>query len=243
MPKSGTKSTRTMGDWVSLALGVVTSGMVLLALTMVFFYAPPEKVMGIVYKIFYFHVPSAIVMGVFFFLCAIASLGYLMSEDSRLDAFAVTCAELAILFGLIVLISGPLWARKAWGTWWTWEPRLAITLITVFIYIAYLAVRGYGTDASMGRRMAAGIGMLGAPAYYFIKIAVEKWGGNHPKNVVYGKSEGLEDAVIANTFFVSLAAVALLAIWIFWVRFTLHRMRDKVEGLRVEMDEMDLLDR
>jgi heme exporter protein C len=234
---------RTTGDWISLGLGVLAVGMTLTALCMIFFYAPPEKTMGIVYKIFYFHVPSAIVMGGLFFLCAIASLGYLMSDDSRMDAFAVTCAELAIIFGVIVLLTGPLWARKAWGTWWTWEPRLAITLITVFIYVAYLAVRSYGTDAMMGRRMAAGIGMLGAPAYYFIKIAVQKWGGNHPKNVVYGKSEGLEDAVIANTFFVSLVAVALLAIWIFWVRFTFHRMRDKIDALRVEMDELDLLDR
>ena len=220
----------------------VTALMLLLSLVLVFGYAPPEKTMGIVYKIFYFHVPNAIAMGVLFVMCSVCCLIYLVSPSRRMDALAATAAELAVMTGIIVLITGPLWARKAWGHWWNiYDARLNITLVSVFIFIGYFALRAFVGDREKGKLISAGLGVLGAPAFYFIKIAVEKWGGNHPKNVVYGKGEGLIDPKMRTTFLVSLVSILLLVVVLFWVRYNYRRVQDRFDELAVELDELGLL--
>jgi len=220
----------------------ITALMLLLSLVLVFGYAPPEKTMGIVYKIFYFHVPNAIAMGVLFVMCSVCCLIYLVSPSRRMDALAATAAELAVMTGIIVLITGPLWARKAWGHWWNiYDARLNITLVSVFIFIGYFALRAFVGDREKGKLISAGLGVLGAPAFYFIKIAVEKWGGNHPKNVVYGKGEGLIDPKMRTTFLVSLVSILLLVVVLFWVRYNYRRVQDRFDELAVELDELGLL--
>lgn len=225
-----------------LALVGVTGAVFVTALVLTFFVAPTERMMGIVQKIFYFHVPAAIVMGVLFLVCAVASLAYLLKNDARLDAVGATAAELAVVFGAIALITGPLWARKAWGAWWTWEPRLTLTLLSVFIYAGYLAMRAYGGEKEFSRRVAAGLGLMGAPAYYFIKVAVDKWGGNHPKNVVYGKGEGLMNPDMRMAFFGGLIAVLLLTVTLFVMRYRTRMLKERVDNAILEMQKFDLLE-
>jgi len=110
--------------------------------------APLESVMGVVQKIFYFHVPSAMMTFLAAFVCGIASAIYLWNRSKFADHIAVSAAELAVLFGLIVLVTGPLWARKAWGVWWQWDVRLTMTLVMWMIFVAYLLLRRFGGAGS-----------------------------------------------------------------------------------------------
>ena len=224
-----------------LLLGLALVG-ILSSIVLVFGYVPPERTMGIVYKIFYFHVPNAIAMGALFVMCSVCSLMYLSSPSRRMDAMAATAAELAVVTGIIVLVTGPLWARKAWGHWWNiYDARLNITLVSVFIFVGYFSLRGFLEDGEKARKISAGLGVLGAPAFYFIKVAVEKWGGNHPKDVVYGKGEGLIDPKMKLTFLVALISVFLFVVVLFWARYYARRVQDRLDELTLELDELGLL--
>ena len=110
--------------------------------------APYESTMGLVQKIFYFHVPSWIVMFTSAFVCGIASAVFLFTGQPGADRVAVAGAELTVVFGLIVLVTGPLWARKAWGVWWQWDARLTSALVLWLIFVAYLLLRRYGGPGS-----------------------------------------------------------------------------------------------
>ena len=126
------------------AVLVVTTALFALTLYLVFAVAPVEKQMGVVQKIFYFHVPSAYAMYLGFITSAVGSAMYLVKRSPKWDAIGVAGAEVGMLFCVIVLLTGPLWARKAWGVWWTWDPRLTTTLLAGMIFAAYLALRSTG---------------------------------------------------------------------------------------------------
>src|SRR5436309_8899774 len=106
--------------------------------------APYESTMGLVQKIFYYHVPSWMAMFTAVFTCGIASAVYLFKENQTANRLAVACGELTVLFGLMGLVTGPLWARKAWGVWWQWDARLTMALLVELIFVAYLIVRKFG---------------------------------------------------------------------------------------------------
>ena len=114
---------------------------------------PVESTMGLVQKIFYYHVPSAMVMFIAAFVCGVASAVYLFRGGPAPDRLAAAAAELTVVFGLIVLVTGPLWARKSWGVWWQWDARLTSTLLMWMIFVACLMVRRFGGP---GRREAVG---------------------------------------------------------------------------------------
>ncbi|MBI4649704.1 cytochrome c biogenesis protein CcsA, partial [Candidatus Desantisbacteria bacterium] len=124
-------------------LTALTFTSMLISLYAVFIYVPVEKVMGIIQKIFYFHVPLAWVSFLAFFVVFVMSILYLLKKDHIYDITAYCAAEIGILFCTLVLITGPIWARPIWNAWWTWEPRLTTTLILWFIYIAYLMLRHF----------------------------------------------------------------------------------------------------
>jgi heme exporter protein C len=144
--------------------------------------APIESTMGVVQKIFYYHVPSAMMTFLAAFICGIASAVFLFSRSRFADHVAVSAAELAVVFGLIVLVTGPLWARKAWGVWWLWDPRLTMTLIMWMIFVAYLLLRrvgGPGSDV-----LAAAVGVFGTALVPFVYVSVNLWRTQHPSNTV-----------------------------------------------------------
>jgi heme exporter protein C len=145
--------------------------------------APYESTMGLVQKIFYFHVPSAMAMFLSAFVCGIASAVFLFGRKPKADRLALSAAELTVLFGAVVLISGPLWARKAWGVWWQWDARLTSTLILWLVFQAYLLLRRYGGPGS--DRLAAGVAIFGAANVPFVYWSVNVWRTLHPPtNVV-----------------------------------------------------------
>jgi heme exporter protein C len=144
--------------------------------------APYESTMGLVQKIFYFHVPAAMAMFVSAFVCGIASAMFLFGRRADADRVAVSAAELTVLFGVIVLISGPLWARKAWGVWWQWDARLTSTLVLWLIFQAYLLLRRYGGPGS--DRLAAGVALFGMANVPFVYWSVNVWRTLHPTTSV-----------------------------------------------------------
>ena len=145
--------------------------------------APIESTMGIIQKIFYFHVPSAMMTFLAAFACGLASAVYLFRRNRFADQVAVASAELAVVFGIIVLVTGPLWARKAWGVWWQWDPRLTMTLVMWMIFIAYLLLRRFGGPGS--EMLAAAVGVFGMALVPFVYVSVNYWRTIHPNtNVV-----------------------------------------------------------
>jgi heme exporter protein C len=144
--------------------------------------APYESSMGLIQRIFYFHVPVAILLLATGILCGVASAVYLARRNPRADAIALALAEITFLYGAIVLVMGPLWARKAWGVWWDWEPRLTMTLVMWMIFGAYLMLRRFGGTGS--EVLAAAVGLFGSVLVPFVYWSVNMWRTLHPKTSV-----------------------------------------------------------
>lgn len=144
--------------------------------------APYESTMGLVQKIFYFHVPSWIVMFASALVCGVASGVYLFAGRRGADRLALAAAELTVLFGTIGLITGPLWGRKAWGVWWQWDARLTSALVMWLIFVAYLLLRKYGGAGS--EKLAAVVALFGMANVPFVYWSVNLWRTVHPKTTV-----------------------------------------------------------
>jgi heme exporter protein C len=144
--------------------------------------APYESTMGLVQKIFYFHVPSWMVMFTSAFVCGIASAMVLFTARKQADRVAVAAAELAVLFGMVGLITGPLWGRKAWGVWWQWDARLTSALVMWLIFVAYLLLRRYGGPGS--EKLSATVALFGMVNVPFVYWSVNFWRTLHPKTSV-----------------------------------------------------------
>jgi heme exporter protein C len=203
------------------------------SLWMVFFYAPTEVTMGVVQRIFYVHVPSAWVAFLAFGIVALCSLGYLWLRDDRLDAIAVSAAELGMVFTTIVLVTGPLWGKIAWGAWWVWEPRLTLTLLLWFIYLGYFILRGSTESPERGKRFAAVLGIVGAVDIPLIHVSVTWFRSQHPEAVILRPEGPQADPAIVQTLLVSLLAFTLLFFALLLVRYGLEQLGSRVEARRV----------
>jgi heme exporter protein C len=144
--------------------------------------APYESTMGLVQKIFYFHVPAWIVMFTSAFVCGTASAIMLFSGRKAADRVAAAAAELTVLFGTIGLLTGPLWGRKAWGVWWQWDARLTSALVMWLIFVAYLLLRKYGGAGS--EKLSAVVAIFGMANVPFVYWSVNVWRTVHPKTTV-----------------------------------------------------------
>jgi heme exporter protein C len=166
---------------------------------------------GLAQKIFYFHVPSAYAMYLSGAVCFVASAGYLLRMNDGWNAWARAGAECATVFGVMVLISGPLWAKKAWGVYWTWDPRLTTSLLSVLVYAAIVILRAFSGEGEAERKFAAALGVLGTVNLPIIHYSVRKWGGNHPTVITKGGGGlGHPDMQLALTL--GFVAMTLLAV-------------------------------
>jgi heme exporter protein C len=221
-------------------LAGLTAVLLLWALYTIFAVAPVELQMGIVQKIFYFHVPSAWAMYVGFSLSVIGSGVYLAKRSDAWEAVAVAGAEVGGMFCLIVLVTGPLWAYKAWGTGWTWDPRLTTTLLTGMIYVAYLLLRNLGATGEVERRFAAGLALLGGALMPIIHYSVQLWRGQHP-TVITQKGGGLHPDMRPALWISGLAFLALSSLLI-WARARAERDRQRTLLLELDAAELGLLE-
>ena len=144
--------------------------------------APYESTMGLVQKIFYYHAPAGMTMFLAAFVSGIASGVYLFRGSRTGDRIAAAAAELVVLFGAIVLVTGPLWGRKAWGVWWQWDARLTSSLLLWMMFVAYLLVRRYGGPGS--EKLSAAVALFGMANVPFVYVSVNFWRTLHPKTSV-----------------------------------------------------------
>lgn len=165
---------RSWHDNLLLVLLAAAAASCVATIEIVFLKVPTEMSMGIVQKIFYFHVPAAYGMYLGATFCLIGSAGYLARGTLRWDSFARAGADVAVCMGLMVMISGPLWAAKAWGRYWTWDPRLTTSMLSVLIYVAYTILRNFAVGGEAERKFAAALGILGAANLPIIKYSVQK---------------------------------------------------------------------
>lgn len=193
--------------------------------------APYEATMGLVYKIYFFHMPSAWMFLVAAVVAGVASARFLFGKRQASDATAVAAAELAVLFGLLALVTGPLWARKAWGVWWVWDARLTSSLMTFLIFVAYLILRRFGGPGS--EKLAAGLAVFGMANVPFIYVSVNYWRTLHPKTSVVPTLP----VEMGRPLWFCVVAFLLLFLALLSLRAQLERQRWRIDGLYLAQDE------
>lgn len=219
--------------WLFILLCLLAAAGFVVAPYLVFFVAPTEPTMGFIQKIFYFHVPCAWAMFLGAILSGVGGGMYLFSRGRRGAALTLAGAELATLFGLLVMITGPLWAKVAWGHYWVWDVRLTTSALVFLTFIAVLVARRYSGATSA--RVAAGLALFGAVNVPFVYISVRIWNTIHPKTSVVptlGPKMRL-------AFFISLAAFTFLALALLWLRLGVEGLRDKLDRVMLSLDEAE----
>jgi len=199
------------------------------AIGMVFLYAPEEKVMGAAQRIFYFHVPSAMMTYVAVVFVLAGSLAYLWTRDLKWDNLSRAATETSLLFCTIVLITGPIWAKPAWGAWWTWEARLTTTLLLWLLLAGCLMVRRYAENRDLGARLAAIVGIVAAIDVPIIHKAVDWWRGQHPQVFQPGKRDPMAPEML-QTFLFSMFVFFLLCLVLLCLRYRVATLEDRTEA-------------
>ena len=222
-------------------LDIVTVVLLLIATYMVFFYAPQEAVMGDVQRVFYFHVATGWVGMLGFIGAAVAGIIYLIKKDRKWDIVGLAAVEIGIVFIFINIVTGAIWARPIWNTWWTWDPRLTTATVMLLIYLAYLLLRQGIEDPDRRARFGAVyaiVASLSVPLTYF---SARLFRTIHP--IVIGTGDpnatGTFDMtpMMTQTFMFSLLTFTFIFIDLFWHRIRIGRKADQVEQLRLKTME------
>jgi heme exporter protein C len=196
--------------------------------------APYESTMGLVQKIFYFHAPAGMVMFIGAFVSGTASAMFLFRGSSRADRVALAAAELTVLLGCIVLVTGPLWARKAWGVWWQWDARLTSSLLLWLMFTACLLVRKYGGAGA--EKLAAAVAIFGMFNVPFVYVSVNVWRTLHPKTtVVPSLGPGMREP-----FWFCFVAFMCLFLLLMALRVRLAEQQAELDDLYVTADDRRL---
>ena len=224
----------TTGRITKIIYAIITFVMMLMALYAIFFYAPVEKTMGLVQKIFYIHLPSAFIAFLAFFMTFVASILFLVKRDDKWDLIALCSTEIGVIFCTIVLVTGPIWAKPVWNVWWTWDPRLTTTLILWFIYVAYLMLRGVVSENKKANFSAVFgiIGFVNVPLTFF---AIRLWRSIHPVLIT---SRGIQiSAPMKLTLALTFIAFCLLFVFLLNSRINLEKMKRETETLHALFEE------
>jgi heme exporter protein C len=215
-------------------LGALTAFVMLIALLAAFLYAPMERTQGNVQRIFYIHLPVIWVAYLAFFVTFVASGLFLWKQREIFDQAAHASAEIGFLFTSLVLVTGSIWARPIWGTWWSWDARLTTTLILWFIYGAYLTLRGLTTDDHQSPRYAAAVGIVGFLVIPIVHQSVVWWRTLHPQSIVLAEGGPAMPPAMLQTLALSLLAFSLLYAWLMLNRMKLESLRAQRRRLQLE---------
>jgi heme exporter protein C len=195
-------------------------------------YTPVEARQGLAQKIFYLHVPAAWCALLAFSLVGICGALYLWLQDPRLDRFAASSAEVGVAFGAVMLTTGPIWAKPIWGTWWTWDARLTLTLFLFFLFVGYLALRAALHDPGERARFSAVVGILGLLLVPFIHLSVYLFRTLHPQPIVLKPSAPSLPPAMLRTLLISFGVFTLLYLGLVMVRYGLAMMEEAAEESR-----------
>lgn len=210
--------------------GLVVSAAGVLGLAIVFLLAqvftPVEVRQGLAQKIFYVHAPAAWAALLAFSLVGICGGLYLWLRDPRLDLFAEASAEVGLVFGIIMLTTGPLWGKPVWGTWWTWDARLTLTLFLVFLFIGYMALRSALSDPAERARYSAVVGVLGLLLVPFVHLSVYLFRTLHPQPVLLKPSAPSMPPEMLRTLLTSVGVFTVIYLGFALTRYGLGLMRE-----------------
>lgn len=215
---------------LSLVLCCVSFGLI-------FFFAPVEATMGIVQKIFYVHVPSAIAMYMGFIIASVCSLIYLIRPSDRMDLAARSSAEVGMVFCVFVLISGPLWGYKAWGKAWVWDPQLTATFVLFTLYGGYILLRRLSSSPRM-RMIGAVLAVFAVVDIPVIRYAVKKWGGIHPVVERAGGDGMSPDMKLV--FSICMLTFLVLFLLLFLLDLRRRMLAQQIDRMYLELEDLSL---
>ena len=221
---------RPVFDWMLALAGV---GMVAAYVRAVYF-TPPEAAQGLAQKIYYVHVPAALSAYLALGIVALMSIVYLWLRDERADRLAESAGEVALVFLTAVLITGPLWGKPVWGTWWTWDMRLTLTLFLWFLTAGYLVLRGAVDEPGMRARYSAVLGILAVLLIPFIHLSVYLFRTLHPMPIVLKPERPSLPTEMLVTFLSFVAACAVLCLTLVRARYRYGVRRDALRALEGE---------
>lgn len=222
-------------------LNVVSALLFLGALGMVFLYAPLEATMNYVQKIFYFHIANAWVGMLGFVAAAVAGIVYLVKHDLKWDIVGLAAVEISLVFFLIAIVSGSIWARPSWGTYWTWEPRLTTAAVLEMIYIAYLMLRQGIDDPERRARFGAVYTLIGGLSVPVTFMSIRLFRTIHPVVIGTGASAAsggfdMTSKMLATMFF-ALFTFSVIFVTLFWHRIRLGQLANRVEQRKLEVTQ------
>jgi heme exporter protein C len=218
-------------------LAVLAGAAMLVALYLAFVYAPQDRVQGVAQRIYYIHVPMVWIAYLAFGIVAVASALYLWRGAPCWDALARASAEIGVVYTTLVLVTGSLWGKPIWGTWWTWDARLTTTLVLWFIYVGYLMLRAYTAELPQGPRYAAVLGILGIIDIPIVHQSVVWWRGLHPEAVAARPSGPAMPAEMQVALLAGVAAYTLLFVFLLRQRYEVEVARQTLDALRAERGE------
>ncbi len=215
-------------------LGVLTFISVLVALWAIFMYAPTEKTLGIVQRIFYFHVSIGLNTFLAFGIVFVSSILYLWKRDLRYDIIAYAAAEIGVLLCTLVLITGSIWGKASWGAWWTWDARLTTSLVLWLIYVAYLMLRAAAGSDVKRARFAAVFGIVGFVDVPIVYFSIHWWSRSMHPVVIKPSGISLAPAML-HAMLISLTAITLLHVYMLFLRIGIGKASHELEGLKQKL--------
>jgi heme exporter protein C len=215
---------------------LVTGALFLVTLWCVFYWVPTDVGLGLSQRIFYYHVPSATTSFLGFAAGGLASAVYLKTGRSDWDHAARASIDVAMLFATMLLITGSIWARTAWGTWWTWDARLTTFLVLWLLFAAYALLRSFSRGSELGARYAAVLALVSALNIPLVMMATRLWRTIHPQ-VIRNPSGGIQDPAMRATLGLCMVAFVLLFTWLWALRVRVLRLDEHLETLIADASE------
>jgi heme exporter protein C len=217
-------------------LGAISVLLVIAGAYAAFFIAPEERTMHVLYRIFYFHAATAWAGMDAFFVCFVANLLYVWKRQQRFDSLGVAAAEVGLACTTVVLITGPIWAKPAWGIYWTWDARLTSTFVLWLLYISYLLLRGLIEEPERRALLSALFGVFAYIDVPLVFFSIRWWRTQHPAPVIMGGPNSGLDPIMKKVFFFNVLAMHVFAVFLIVERYLLEKMKAEVEVLQREVE-------